>query len=163
MPRFWKVLNADRTAYHGGTGRWPEPGEWWEVTGEIVPCQHGLHVCRREDLVKWLGPTIWEVEVEGEQLAAEDKVVVRRARLVKQLTTWNDRTARVFACDCAEAVLSIYEKVGKSTAPRNAIAVARRFANGEATDEEMAAARAAARAAAGSAQTDRLFAVLYPQ
>ena len=66
-----------------------------------------------------------------------------------------DRIARLFACDCAERVLPLYEaKHPDDPRPRNAIAVARRYAMGEATSMELAAARAAARAAAGDAARD---------
>jgi hypothetical protein len=160
---YWKVLNKDRTAFHGGQGKWPAPKRWLEVKGPLVPCQHGLHVCRQQDLVHWLGPTIWEVEVEGEQVVAENKVVVRRARLVQQLRTWNEKNARLFACDCAEAVLPLYEKYNESKAPHNAIAVARKFAAGKATREELDAARDAAGAAARAAQSKLLFSYLYPK
>ena len=60
-----------------------------------------------------------------------------------------DRLARVFACDCAERVLPIFEREFPNDArPRTAIAVARRFAVGDATEAERAAAGAAAGAAA---------------
>jgi len=60
-----------------------------------------------------------------------------------------DRLARLFACDCAESVLHIYEKeFPEDKRPRESIRVARAFAVGEATRDELAAARAAARAAA---------------
>ena len=71
---------------------------------------------------------------------------------------WNDRTMRLFACDCAEHVIHICEKdFPDEKRPRQAIEVARRFARGEATKEELAAARDAAwdaaRAAARAAET----------
>jgi hypothetical protein len=57
-----------------------------------------------------------------------------------------DQIARLFACDCAERALPIYERdYPGDLRPRAAIAVARRFAAGEATPGELAAARAAAR------------------
>jgi hypothetical protein len=153
--KYWKVLNADRSVCHGGTGQWPAPGEWLAVSGPLVACKRGLHLCRRGDLIQWLGPTIWEVEAdETGMVVVEDKVVVRRARLVRQLDTWNERTTRLFACDCGEAVLPIYERTGKSPAPREALAAARRFAHGEATIEELDAARDAAWAAARDAAWD---------
>ena len=59
---------------------------------------------------------------------------------------------RIFACDCAERVLPIYEKqCPKDTRPRQAIEVSRRFANGQATQEGLAAAEAAAWAATWAA------------
>ena len=59
---------------------------------------------------------------------------------------------RLFACDCAEQALPLYERdYPDDKRPRQAIAVARRFANGEATREELAAAWDAAKAAAWAA------------
>ena len=63
-----------------------------------------------------------------------------------------DREIRLFACDCAESVLPIYEsKFPNDDRPLRAIEVARAYANGEATEDELAAARDAAGAAAGDA------------
>ena len=59
---------------------------------------------------------------------------------------------RLFACDCAEQVLPLFERdYPKDKRPRVAIETARRFANGKATQKELAAAGAAAWAAAGAA------------
>jgi len=159
--RLFKVLGKDGAAFHGGTGKWglpteDGPGEWMPpIEGELAPCENGYHGCREQDLVKWLGPTIYEMEVRGERIDDEDKIVVREARLLRKLDTWNERTARLFACDCAEAVLHIFEEeYPDDHGPRQAIEVARRYANGGATDEELAAAWDAAWAAAWDAARD---------
>ena len=69
-----------------------------------------------------------------------------------QTVEGKDRELRLFACDCAEMVLPIFERhYPDDKRPRNSIEVARRFAEGKATDEERAAARAAAWAAAWAA------------
>ena len=73
-----------------------------------------------------------------------------------------DRIARTFACDCAESVLQIYEtEYPGDSRCREAINTARRFIGGNATEEELAAARAdagdAARAAARAAAGDAAF------
>jgi hypothetical protein len=66
-----------------------------------------------------------------------------------------DRLARLFACDCAEAVLHIYDKdYPDDNRPREAVRVARAFAEGKATGDELAAAMDAARAAARDAARD---------
>jgi len=71
-----------------------------------------------------------------------------------------DKLARLFACDCAAHVLKFFGKAFPGDKrPREAIEVARRYARGKATEEELAAAWdaawaaawAAARAAAGDA------------
>jgi hypothetical protein len=64
-----------------------------------------------------------------------------------------DRIARYIACDCAESVLSVFETLRPNDSrPRDAIAVARRFADGQATADERAAARDAAGAAGDAAR-----------
>jgi len=146
----YKILNEDGSA-RMGNGKWPlpangKPGEWLRVDGKLLPCENGLHLCRRKDLLSWLGPVIWTAEYRGDDLTVcDDKIVVREARLIGRLTTWNEKTARLFACDCAERALSrIKDPDPRST---NAIKVTRLFAKMEATKEELAAARDAAQVA----------------
>jgi len=63
-----------------------------------------------------------------------------------------DRIARLFACDCAERALPIFEKERPNDSrPREAIRLARLFAHGEAAQEQLAAERDAARASASAA------------
>jgi len=155
----YKVLNENGTPCHGGNGTWSLPtlnedgawipGKWMPaIEGELVPCENGYHLCRDVQVLDWLGPALFEAEYRGEVVEAGDKVVVREARLLRRLETWNDRTARLFACDCAERVLPLFEgEHPADTRPREAIETARRYANGEATVKELAAARVAAGAA----------------
>ena len=169
MTALYKVLEHDG-ASRVGVGKWPLPngkaGEWLQVDGLLVPCKNGLHLCRRDDLVHWLGPAIFVAEYEGEVIEGGNEIVVRRARLLEKLDTWTDRTARLFAADCAERVLHIYERdYPNDSRVRNAIEIARKFANGELPISVLGAARNAAwaafRAADGAAerewQTARLF------
>jgi hypothetical protein len=66
-----------------------------------------------------------------------------------------DNEIRLFAADCAELVLPIYEKrYPDDSRPRMAIQAARDYANGLITLEEVAAAGAAAWAAVGDAAWD---------
>jgi hypothetical protein len=169
--RLYKVLHADGRACHGGTGTWHlptpaedgtwTPGEWMpRLTGEIEPCSHGYHLCRPQDLLGWLTSDVFSVyEAEAHPryrlIVAGDKVVTRQARLLRRLA-WDARAARLFACDCAERALVVWERHGipGDTRPRDAIAVARRYADGQATQEELAAARDAAWDAARAATRD---------
>lgn len=146
----YKVLDYDGSA-RMGRGSWPLPvkrysmwaesrvdafpGEWMEVEGELVPCINGLHLAEGEEqLLQWLGPRIFEATFKGERVDSEAKVVVRRARLLRE-TAWNDRSARLFACDCAERVLSIWEEeFPDDENPRRCIEVARAFAEGRASE-----------------------------
>ena len=160
MPQYWKVLDNDNRSCHGGDATWM-PGEWMPaIEGELIPCENGYHLCRRQDLLLWLGKVIWEAEVDGDVVEADDKIVARSARIMRRLDAWNERTARLFAADCAEHVLHLFERgVPNDARPRRAIEVARHYANDEATDAARDAAWAAAwdaaRAAAWAAARTR--------
>jgi hypothetical protein len=167
MTTYYKVLAENGAAHHGGNGRWNlpkngNPGRWKTVKGDLVPCRNGLHVCTREQLVHWLGPAIYEVEVDpAEILDAGDKTVVRRARLLRRLDTWDERTARLFAADCAERALrTVAKSTGKRSDPRSRAAVraAREYANGNISAAELSAARDAAGDAAWAAAGDAAWA-----
>ena len=116
---------------------------------KLEACQYGYHLCRRDDLIQWLGPVIFTAEYRGKRIDDTNKIVVRQARLLSKLETWNDRTARLFACDCADRALALIDKPD----PRSieSVRVARLYAIGEATKEQLAAAWAAAWDAYGTA------------
>ena len=146
----YKVLNSGESC-HGGSGVWRK-NRWRSVRGELVPCENGLHLCRRQELVRWLGPEIWVAEHDGELVESDRKVVARRARVTARMDTWNDRTARLFAADCAEHVLHLFEnKYPGDDRPRLAIQATRDYANGTIRAASWAAAGAAAWDAAGDA------------
>jgi hypothetical protein len=164
---YYKVLNGDNRSCNGGDqslvwslpvqnddGTWT-PGEWMpEVVGKLELCSNGYHLADAEHLLQWLNATIYEAEPSAEMLEGDDKVVCRSVRLVKKMN-WNDRIARLFACDCAERVLPIYEKdYPDDKRPRHAVETARLYAEGKATQKARAAAGAAAGDAAGSAARD---------
>ena len=150
MTTLYKVTNEDGTSCNGGTGRWTK-GRWRSVRGPLVACENGLHLTDLAHLLRWLGPAIWEVETTGEVIDAGDKFVARRARVARRLEAWTERTARLFAADCAEHVLHLIPDEQSRLTCEVAIYVARCYADGEATEEELAAAGAAAWAAAGAA------------
>lgn len=134
----YKTLNPDRTPCLGGRGAWPPEGEWLRVDGPLRPRKNGLHVCWVRQLVYWLGPTIWEVEVDGERIDQWDKIVVREARLTHRVERWTEPVARLFAADCAERALPIWERdFPHDAAPRQAVLTARRYAAGHATAAEL--------------------------
>ena len=160
MTTYYKFLSDDGTPAHGGTGQWylpvdNLPGEWMTpASGELVPCENGYHLCTEAYLLDWLKSALYIAECRGEMLVLESgqKVVVREARLLRRVTEWNECNARLFACDCAEHVLPIFERdYPNDKRPRQSIEVARRFAMDKATAEELSDAGNAARAAASSA------------
>src|SRR3990167_1810324 len=160
MLMLYKVLAEDGTPFHGGSGRWAlpadgKPGAWMpRLAGRLVACRYGYHLCERDNLIYWLGPTIWEAETRSRKLLRDGtKSVVSTARLLRRLETWNPRTQRLFAADCAERALERERAAGREPHPDSwrAIAVARRYANSKATPQELAAAAAAASPAASDA------------
>lgn len=106
--KLFKCLKKGRIAPYSNF-QWPEVGTWVEVEGPLSLCKNGIHLCREENLVDWLNDEIYEAEYEGERIDAKSKVLVRKARLIRKLETWNERTSILFACDCAEHVLPIFE------------------------------------------------------
>jgi len=160
---YYKVLNDDGTPFHGGIGQWslPEgdkPGKWMPPIENLELCASGYHVINKNQLIEWIGPTIFEVEVKGKFIHDANKSVFESARLIRKIEAWNDKTARLFAADCAERVLPFYEsEYPNDSRPRLAIDATRKFANGEITQDKLNAARSAARSAARTWQTERLF------
>ena len=161
--RYYKVLTEDgRSTYSDQPWNLPQngkPGKWMPyIKGDLVVCEIGYHGCSDRQLVRWLGSAIYEMEFKGEVIDHGDKVLGRQARLVRRLDTWTGKSARLFAADCAEHVLPIFEKKQPNDdRPRKAVEAARQFANGEidrwaaAGDAADAAAEAAWAAAADAA------------
>lgn len=90
---------------------WPAPGDdaasWLEAgPGSLVPCRHGLHACRVEDLAYWIADELWEVELEGEVQVGGDSVVARRGRLVRAVDAWERGGSLAFARACIARALA---------------------------------------------------------
>ena len=158
METLYKLTGTKGEPVHGGSGTWSlprgkRPGAWRAVEGELRPCANGLHLLRATDIRRWMRAGIlWEVEAGAEQIDHGDKVVVRRARLIRKAATLDDKTLRLLAADFAEHVLLIFEKKRPGDMrPRDAIAAARAFARGEIGQGELLGKRAAAYVAAAQA------------
>jgi hypothetical protein len=124
---------------------------WTDTVADPLLCKRGWHGCRWEDTIVHISDELWVCELGGQVVAGDDKVVSERLRLVRK-TPMDDRRLRLFAADCAEDVLPLFEQERPDDVrPRAAIAAARAFARGEITAAARDAARAAARAAAGDA------------
>ncbi len=169
---YLKVLNDDgRVYHHPGAFTWPlptknedgtwMPGEWVTVkrplkrglTADDLCTARVFHGLRPDQLLDWLGPAIFEMEFGGAVVEGPDKVGGTRARLLRRIEAWNERTARIFACDCAEGALQYADPDDRPTL-ECVIYVARCYADGEATQAELAAAWDAAWAAARAAAWD---------
>ncbi len=162
---FYKFLSAGGKPAHGGSGTWhlphgKRPGKWMPaITGNLIACENGYHLCDETNIIEWIAEELYVAEYRGDMITQKDKIVVREARLPSRVTKWNERTARLFACDCAERALAL---VGNQADARSieSVRVARHFALGEATKEELDAARAAARAAEKEWQSQSLMGYL---
>jgi hypothetical protein len=85
--------------------QWPlpegeRPGPWVEAAA-ARPCREGIHACRPQDLAYWIHHELWEIELDGEVVEAERKIVARRGRLVRRFDEWADGVLREFDDWCA--------------------------------------------------------------
>ena len=165
---YYKFLMNDGVPRYG-TGKWflptdTEPGEWMPIVKDIKLCESGYHFCANSNqLRRWIAPKCYEIEIRGEVLHDDDKSVAQEARLVREFTPWNERTMRLFACDCAERVLRIYEgRRPNDKRVRGCIEAARDYANGKIQIEALRETRDAAAAAANAADYPAAAAAAYP-
>ena len=95
----YKFLDEERVAPFTGF-RWPVD-EWVEAKS-VEPCRGGVHALRVRDLPIWMGRELWEIELEGEVIEQERKLVAARGRLVRRLPGWNDELLERFGRFCAD-------------------------------------------------------------
>jgi hypothetical protein len=151
----YKLLDKNGYPAHGGHGVWnlPQaryPGEWMPaIEGKLVVCENGYHLVRFDHVLDWAAPELYEAEFRGDCIEEDDKIVVRQARLVRQVDNWSERTLRLFAVWCAWEALALVDRPDPRTI--DAVDVAEKYANGNATDRELSEARAAAGYAAWTA------------
>ena len=144
-------------AQHHGRDGWPlQEVEELPTGTKPILCEIGLHASKSAlDALSYApGPFVSRVRLEGTVVVGDDKAcATRRVRLAGPVDA--SRELRLFAADCAEHVLPIFEKeYPGDDRPRKAIEAARRFADGEASPEEMWDARLAAAWAACTAHGD---------
>jgi len=76
------------------------PGPWLEAAA-ARPCREGIHACRPQDLAYWIHHELWEIELDGDIVEAEHKVVARRGRLTRHIDAWANGTGKEFDAWCA--------------------------------------------------------------
>jgi len=140
----WELPRLD------GSGSWIPSGWLPPLEGEIGPHGNGYHGYTTERMLECLGPHICEIEFRGEVVELDGLLLGRQARLTRELTTWNERTARLFAADCAEACLEYADKQVRALLS-DVVSVARRSADGQVGAQELATARRAALSAGRAA------------
>ncbi len=105
-----------------------QPGPWVESPA-LIPCEQGIHACSAEHLAWWMSAQLWEIELAGEVVAGDQKVVAERGRLIRLISTWPDLGAQLAEWavwrvrDCAVAVLT----TAGETAPAAQLAAQRTF------------------------------------
>ena len=154
MQTAYHFLKADMTAESGQEEPWVI-GEKRSIKGEIALCERGYHSAPTpwEALTYAPGPMLCEVQVARPVAKDRDKQVSRTRLLIAAVDVTS--ILHEFACGCAEDVLPLFEQSHPhDSRPRKAIETKRRWLRGEATDQELAAARAAARGAARAAAGD---------
>jgi hypothetical protein len=122
-----------------------QPGLWTpKIAGKLELCNKSYHLTDADHLLTWCqGNQLFEAETKGKILVGDDKVACRQVRLLRQVESWNDKNLRLFACWCVRKIWHLLT----DERSRNAVVVAEKYANGLATQEELAAARDAAWAA----------------
>jgi hypothetical protein len=155
--KYYKFLTDEHKGEYSGsdfTDYLPKgkPGKWLPKVEKLDKCSSGYHSCKPDQILQWLNAEMYEVEYKTPPEGDKEKVWGTQIRFVRKVDKWNDKTARLFAVWCAREALKLVDKPD----PRSVKAcdVAERFANGEATQEERAAAGEAARDAAGDAARD---------
>ena len=100
--RLYKFLRRDGAGFFSGY-EWPlpngAPGAWVDAEG-VVPCRIGVHACRTSDLPYWVGPVLYEVELDGEVVVHDLKLVAPRGRLLRRVDAWNDETRDEYSHWC---------------------------------------------------------------
>jgi len=88
--RLFKFLNADGSCRYAPGNRWSlpkgdEPGEWMPpIKGELRH-HNAYHVSLGHDMVRWSGEALFEVEGRGERMMLNNQILLREARLVRQI------------------------------------------------------------------------------
>jgi hypothetical protein len=156
--KYYKFLKPEGKPMYG-TGTWflpkgKRPGKWMPKVEKLEMCKSGYHAAPEDHLVNWCsGPHMYGFEGRGEMLQGGNKVAFGEARLIKEIPEWNRKTAVLFACDCAEHVLHLFEeRHPKDKRPREAIQAAREYVDGKISIEEFNKAIKAAEAAAEAAR-----------
>jgi len=150
-------------------GKWPlptqnedgtwTPGEWTPYVEKLK--KSGYRVCTGDAkslLEASCYGTLYEVAFEGETKVFDyrTKVIGHRARLIHKIGEMDERKWILFACDCAERAVHIYEnKCPNENSMCLAIETARHYANGDALKEELSNALSSALSAVWPSAWDR--------
>lgn len=116
---YYKVLDEGGRSQVGAKRRWHlpvqhtdgvwKPGAWMPRTqGALELAHNGYHVCEDQQVLDWIGPSLYEAELDGDRIANDNLICVRRVRLLRRLA-WNETAARTFAAWCRRKSLGLEE------------------------------------------------------
>ena len=151
--RCWHFINENRTLGYDAADLTVEPGYIYSIEDDRSPvlCDYGMHGSVRPiDALKYApGPIACWVDVWGDVVVGDDKLVGRHREVVAVVDATS--ICHRFGCWCVRHTPIGDGRVAWDllTDPRSRAAVEtkERWLRGEATDNELAAARDAARAA----------------
>jgi len=95
----YKFLSAGRVGRFTGF-RWE--ADVWVEAASADPCAAGIHACRVHDLPIWLDDELWEIELDGDVVVADRKLVATRGRLTHRIERWTPGLAIEFGRFCAK-------------------------------------------------------------
>ena len=146
--RCWHFVAQDKRLRWGSRAV-VEEGKTYRVKGPLVMCEKGLHGSRSLIDALQYAPGTWIclVEIWGDVQEQPDKLVGRNRKVLRMID--GARLLHEFACDVAEIALKRAKVKDKRCWA--AIEIKRKWLDGKATDEELAAARDAAWDAASAA------------
>jgi hypothetical protein len=101
----YKFLRPGGVAPFSGH-RWPppangDPGQWVGASSWTAVCRDGVYACERRHLPLWIWEELWEVELDGDVEAHDQKLRARRGRLTRRIEPWSPAGAKAFARACA--------------------------------------------------------------
>lgn len=94
----YKFLRAGAVGPFTGF-RWK--ADTWVEAEAADTCRSGIHACSVRHLPIWLDAELWAIELDGDVVEGERKLVAARGRLTHRIEGWNPALAREFGRFCA--------------------------------------------------------------